>query len=82
MLLPLALCDDQLAEEREQQRLPLLAAQTGMHHLLWRRLALRAGAMVLPLLILHGTAARLPGGGASVVSLWSAWLAWTMPVLD
>jgi len=74
-LVLLALCHNQLAEDREQRRLPLLAAQIDVLHLLWRRLARRAGAMVLPLLILTGIAAWLQADGASTLSVWPAWLA-------
>jgi len=84
MLMPLVLLargHNQLAEDREQQRLPLLAAQTDVRHLLWRRLAWRGGAVVLPLLIVTGTAVWVQTGGASTLSVWSAWLAWTLPVL-
>jgi len=84
MLMPLvllALCHNQLAEDREQRRLPLLAAQADVRHLLWRRLAWRGGAVVLPLLILTGIAVSLLASEASPLSLWSAWLAWTLPVV-
>lgn len=84
MLMPLvllALGHNQLAEDREQRRLPLLAAQADVRHLLWRRLAWRGGAVVLPLLIVTGTAAWVQAGGASTFSVWSAWLSWTLPVV-
>jgi ABC-2 type transport system permease protein len=74
-LVLLALCHNQLAEDREQRRLPMLAAQGGLHRLLWRRLALRGAVVVLPLIIFSGAAAVWQGGGLTAVPAWAAWVA-------
>ena len=76
-LVLLALCHNQLAEDREQRRLPMLAAQGGLHRLLWRRLALRGAVVVLPLIVCSGAAAVWQGG----LTAMPAWLAWLAPAM-
>jgi ABC-2 type transport system permease protein len=76
VLLPLvliALGYTQLAEERESQRLGLLAAQGSVAALLWRRMLLRAGWVALPLTLLTLLAAMAMGG--SLLG-WLNWLDW------
>lgn len=77
-LVLLALCHNQLGEDRERQRMPMLAAQAGLDGLLWRRLALRGAVVALPLLVCSGAAAVWQGGGPAVAA---GWLAWMLPSL-
>lgn len=79
-LVLLALCHHQLAEDRQQRRLPMLAAQGSLRRLLWQRLALRGAVVVLPLLAITGAAAGWQGGLASAMA-WVAWAAWIVPAL-
>lgn len=76
VLLPLVLiglCYTQLAEDREQQRLPLLTAQGSAGHILIRRLALRGTTIVAPLAIITGLGAWMSGGAAALPG-WFGWL--------
>jgi ABC-2 type transport system permease protein len=74
-LVLLALCHNQLAEDREQRRLPMLAAQGSLHRVLWRRLALRGAVVALPLVVFSGAAAVWQGGGLTALPAWAAWVA-------
>lgn len=80
VLLPLvliALGHTQLAEDRERQRLPLLAAQGELTALLRRRLALRGFAVAFPLVLITGAAAWASAG----IQGMPDWLAWTAAAL-
>jgi ABC-2 type transport system permease protein len=74
-LVLLALCHSQLAEDSEQRRLPMLAAQGSLSRLLGVRLALRGAVVTLPLLVITGASSVWQGGGLAAVPSWLGWIA-------